>query len=227
MECIVLAGGLGTRLRSEIEDTPKCMAPINGKPFLAYLFEYLERQFVDTVILSLGYQHQVVSEWLNGKAFTFKIYRVVESDPLGTGGGIRLALRKAKEAQAFILNGDTLFDIDLHAMKAQMQSTDKAVIALKPMQHFERYGSVRLNHDNYIAAFKEKQFCEQGLINGGVYLLNTALENLYHFPDQFSFEKDFLEQEAGKGTLRGFQSDGYFIDIGIPEDYHRAEKELK
>jgi D-glycero-alpha-D-manno-heptose 1-phosphate guanylyltransferase len=112
-------------------------------------------------------------------------------------------------------------------MKAQMQSTDKAVIALKPMQHFERYGSVRLNHDNYIAAFKEKQFCEQGLINGGVYLLNTALENLYHFPDQFSFEKDFLEQEAGKGTLRGFQSDGYFIDIGIPEDYHRAEKELK
>lgn len=226
MECIILAGGLGTRLRSEIEDVPKCMAPINGKPFLEYLFEYLERQFVDTVILSLGYQHRVVSDWLNGKAFTFKIQRVVETDPLGTGGGIRLALRKAKEAQAFILNGDTLFDVDLRAMKAQMKPTDKAVVALKPMQNFDRYGSVLLDNNNYIKEFKEKEFCQNGLINGGVYLLNTGLENLHRFPDQFSFEKDFLEKESGCGSLHGFQSDNYFIDIGIPEDYHRAEKEF-
>lgn len=226
MECIILAGGLGTRLRSEIEDIPKCMAPINGKPFLEYLLEYLETQFVDSVILSLGYQHRVVSDWLNGKAFTFKIQRVVETDPLGTGGGIKLALRKAKEAQAFILNGDTLFPVDLRAMKAQLAPSDKVVVALKPMKDFDRYGSVVLNESNQIEGFREKQFCENGLINGGVYLLNTALENLHQFPDQFSFEKDFLEKEAGLGSLRGFPADSYFIDIGIPEDYHRAEREL-
>lgn len=228
MECIVLAGGLGTRLQSEIGDQiPKCMAPVNGEPFLQYLFDYFERQFVDTVILSLGYQHRVVSDWLNGKGFTFKIYRTVESDPLGTGGGIRQALRKAKEAKTFVFNGDTLFDVDLRAMSAQMQPTDKAVVALKPMQDFNRYGNVQTGKDGLISGFTEKQFCKEGLINGGVYLLNTALESLYNFPDHFSFEKDFLEKEAGKGTLRGFRSDGYFIDIGVPDDYYRAEKELK
>lgn len=227
MECIILAGGLGTRLRSEVNDLPKCMAPVNGKPFLEYLFNYLEQQFVDTVILSLGYRHEVVTDWLNGKAFTFKIHRTIEQEPLGTGGGIRQALRKAREAQAFILNGDTLFNVDLHAMKQQLKPTDKALVALKSMQHFDRYGTVKMDNQQHILEFKEKQFCEDGLINGGVYLLNTALENLHQFPEKFSFEKDFLEQEAGKNTLSGFLSEGYFIDIGIPEDYHRAQEELK
>lgn len=227
MECIILAGGLGTRLRSEINDVPKCMAPINGKPFLEYLFEYLERQFVDTVILSLGYRHEVVTDWLNGKAFTFKIHRTIEQEPLGTGGGIRQALRKAKEAQAFILNGDTLFDVDLQSMKQQLKPTDKALVALKPMENFDRYGTVTTDKQGYIQEFKEKQFCGAGLINGGIYLLNTALENLHHFPEKFSFEKDFLEKEAGQNTLSGFRSEGYFIDIGIPEDYQKAQSELK
>lgn len=226
MECIVLAGGLGTRLRSELEDIPKCMAPINGKPFLEYIFDYLERQFVDTVILSLGYKHRVVADWLNGKAFTFKIHRVVEQEPMGTGGGIKLALRKAREAQAFVINGDTLFDVDLRAMKEVMQPNDKAVIALKTMEKFERYGVVSMDAQNRILAFEEKKYCENGLINGGVYLFNTALESLHNFPDKFSFENDFLEPEARNKTLRGFKSDGYFIDIGIPEDYKRAQEEL-
>jgi len=226
MECIVLAGGLGTRLRSEVEDLPKCMAPVNGLPFLEYVFQYLESQFVDHVVLSLGYKHEAVTDWLNGKAFTFKIERVLEAEPMGTGGGIKLALRKCTEAQTFILNGDTLFKADLHAMKAGLQPTDKAVLALKRMEKFDRYGAVRTDADNRVIAFEEKKYCEQGLINGGVYLLNNALVNPRHFPDKFSFEKDFLEPEAANRSLRGYEDEGYFIDIGIPEDFRRAQKEL-
>lgn len=226
MECIVLAGGLGTRLRSEVENLPKCMAPVNGIPFLEYVFQYLESQFVDHVVLSLGYKHRVVTDWLNGKAFTFKIERVVESEPMGTGGGIKLALRKCTEAQTFILNGDTLFKVDLQAMKALLQPADKAVLALKRMEKFDRYGAVRTDAGNKIIAFEEKKYCEQGLINGGIYLLNNTLVNPHHFPDKFSFEKDFLEPEAANRSLRGYEDEGYFIDIGIPEDFRRAQKEL-
>lgn len=227
MECIVLAGGLGTRLKSEVPDLPKCMALINGYPFLEYLFNYLESQFMDHVILALGHQHQVVSDWLNGKGFTFKIQRVIEQEPLGTGGAIKLALRKAKEPNVFVLNGDTLYNADLRAMRACLQPQDKAVVALKPMKDFYRYGAVKLNEQQLITGFEEKKPQKEGLINGGIYLLNTALENYYNYPDVFSFEREFLEKEASKGLLRAYQDDHYFIDIGVPEDYQRAQEELR
>lgn len=226
MECIILAGGLGTRLKDEVRDVPKCLAPVNGQPFLAYVLNYLESQFIDHVILSLGYKHDHVINWINSKAFTFKLDRVIEKEPLGTGGGIKLALNKAKEKEVFILNGDTLFNIDLREMKKHLDNNVKAVIALKQMEDFERYGSVQLDADKRITAFKEKKAQKKGLINGGIYLLNTQLENLSSFPNRFSFEKDFLEQEVDNKTLKGYENDGYFIDIGIPEDYHRAQTEL-
>lgn len=226
MEAIILAGGLGTRLSSVVSDVPKCMAPVNGEPFLAYLLEYLENQGCDQVILSLGYKHEIVTDWLYNKAFLFKIKRVIEKEPLGTGGGIRMALNKSSEDQVFILNGDTMFNIPLKPMQALVSAHVKAVVALKPMQQFERYGAVQLDNQQYITAFEEKQFKENGLINGGVYLLNKAAENLQDFPEKFSFEKDFLEKEAGKASLKGYSCNDYFIDIGIPEDYEKAQREL-
>lgn len=227
MECIILAGGLGTRLSSVVSDVPKCMAPVGGEPFLAHILHHLEQQFVDNVVFSLGYKSEVVIEYLRTKAFTFKVSWVLEKEPMGTGGGIKRALMKTKEQEVFILNGDTLFNVDLRAMRASSDGGYKAMLALKPMENYDRYGSVQLDGGNRITAFEEKQFRKEGLINGGVYLLNKAKENLSAFPDKFSFEKDFLEQEAGEGTLQGFVSDTYFIDIGIPEDYHRAQQELK
>jgi len=226
MECIVLAGGLGTRLSSELGDLPKCMAPVNGQPFLAYVLNYLETQFVDHVILSLGYRHEAVTDWINTKGFTFKLHRVIEQEPLGTGGGIKLALNKSIKKEVFILNGDTLFDIDLRKMKTHLTAETKAVLALKPMKNFDRYGRVQMDENNNILSFEEKKPCDAGLINGGIYLLNKSLENFKSFPAKFSIEKDFLEKEVQAKTLKGFESDGYFIDIGIPEDYHRAQKEL-
>src|SRR5690554_780677 len=116
MECIILAGGLGTRLRDEVQDLPKCMAPVNGKPFLEYVLNYLESQFVDHVILSLGYKHESVIDWLKNKAFTFRLSTVIEREPLGTGGAIKRALQKSKAKQVYILNGDTYFDVDLRSL---------------------------------------------------------------------------------------------------------------
>lgn len=226
MEAIVLAGGLGTRLREEVKDIPKCMAPVSGKPFLEYVLNYLESQFVDQVILSLGYKHDVVTDWLKTKAFTFKIKWVIEQEPLGTGGGVRRALNKSEQPQVFILNGDTLFKVNLQEMQAASDEFHKAVLALKPMSNFDRYGAVQMDEAKNIIAFEEKQFRETGLINGGVYLLNKRSEDFRAFPDKFSLETDFLERQTGSKSLKGYESDAYFIDIGVPEDYQRAQTEL-
>lgn len=227
MECIILAGGLGTRLSGVVSDVPKCMAPVAGEPFLAHLLAYLENQFIDNVIFSLGHKSEVVIEYLRSKAYTFKTSWVLEPEPLGTGGGIRRALQKSKENDVFILNGDTMFDVNLRDMKAAFSNDYKAMLALKPMRDFERYGSVLLNDQNEILAFNEKQFQKEGLINGGVYLLNKANAHLESFPEKFSFENEFLEPEAQNHGLQGFTSDGYFIDIGIPEDYYKAQEDFK
>lgn len=227
MECILLAGGLGTRLSGVVNDVPKCMAPVAGEPFLAHLLRYLENQFVDNVIFSLGYKSEVVIEYLRTKAYTFKTSWVLEPEPLGTGGGIRRALMKSKEEDVFILNGDTMFDVDLRAMKTAFSKDHKAILALKPMLDFERYGSVQLNGQNEIIAFNEKQFQKEGLINGGVYLINKTKAGLESFPEKFSFETAFLEPEAQNHALQGFVSDSYFIDIGIPEDYYKAQEDFK
>ncbi len=227
MECILLAGGLGTRLSGVVSDVPKCMAPVAGEPFLFYILRYLERQQADHVIFSLGYKSEVVVEWLRQKAFTFKVSWVIEKEPLGTGGGIKLALQKSKEDHVFLLNGDTFFNVNLKQMRTAFRDTHKAMLALKPMENYDRYGSVSLNEDGTVIAFEEKQYKQKGLINGGIYLLNKAKENLGTFPSRFSFEQDFLTPQQEKNTLQGFLSDGYFIDIGIPEDYYRAQDELK
>jgi D-glycero-alpha-D-manno-heptose 1-phosphate guanylyltransferase len=181
---------------------------------------------VDQVILALGYKYESIIDWLKTKAFTFKIKWVIEQEPLGTGGGIKRALNKSEEQQVFILNGDTLFKVDLRQMRAASDQLHKAVLALKPMDNFDRYGVVQLDESQNIIAFEEKEFRKTGLINGGVYLLNKRSENFRAFPDKFSLETDFLEKEAGSKTLKGFTSNAYFIDIGIPEDYQRAQKEL-
>jgi D-glycero-alpha-D-manno-heptose 1-phosphate guanylyltransferase len=227
MECIILAGGLGTRLRGIVQDVPKCMAPVAGEPFLAHLFNWLEAQMCDHVILSLGYKHEVVIEWLRNKAFTFKLSWVIEQEPLGTGGGIKRACSKSKENHVFVVNGDTMFDISLRDMIAELGTEDKAVLALKPMKRFDRYGSVKISEDGYITAFCEKQFQEEGLINGGIYLLNKQKSQLQSMPDRFSFEQDFLEVEVGRKALKSIVQDAYFIDIGVPEDYYRAQEDFK
>ncbi|MBB3188751.1 nucleotidyltransferase family protein [Microbacter margulisiae] len=224
-ECIILAGGFGTRLQSVVNDRPKCLAPVNGRPFLEYLLAYLEQEHIQHAVLSLGYKHEKVEEWLASYNGELKITTVVEQEPLGTGGGIRLALQETRADQVYVVNGDTLFRVGLEQMLHQhRQGDNKATLALKPMQDFDRYGSVTFEK-GHITAFQEKRFCREGLINGGVYLLERDI--LADFPRKFSFEKEYLEVEAARNTIGGYVEDAYFIDIGIPEDYKRAQIDFR
>lgn len=228
MEAIVLAGGLGTRLRGVIGDAPKCMAPVNGQPFLAYLFRYLAVQQCTRVILSLGYGYNAVIDWLAGNPQPFIVDHVIETEPLGTGGGMALALQKATEDDVLVLNGDTMFQVNLHEMlmfhKLQNAAT---TLALKPMLQFERYGVVNVNAANIIVSFEEKQYKDKGLINGGIYAINRSSLFARQLPAKFSFEKDYLERFVTELSFRGFVSNDYFIDIGIPADYAQSITDFK
>lgn len=227
-EAIILAGGLGTRLRSAVPDLPKCMAPVNGKPFIAYVIDYLQSQGVEKFILSLGYKHEVITAFIKKQYPTLDVEYSIEEEPLGTGGAIRYACLKTTENNVIATNGDTLFKVDvskLHGFHA-MCGAD-CTLSLKPMKNFDRYGVVELNKDYSIASFKEKQHYDEGLINGGLYVLNTKKFLAEYLPLKFSFEKDYLEALYTKRRMYGVVQDEYFIDIGIPEDYERAQVELR
>lgn len=177
-EVIILAGGLGTRLRSVVSDVPKCMAPVAGKPFLWYLLKYLSNFDVERVVLSVGYLRDTIIDWVNeyGGEFPFGFDYAIETTPLGTGGGIKLALDKCLNNDVIVLNGDTFFNVELNEICGQHRLHPTSIaLALKPMEHFDRYGNVRVN-GNLIVDFEEKKYCDKGVINGGIYVisLNSA-----------------------------------------------------
>ncbi len=274
MEVIVLAGGLGTRLRSVVKEIPKCLAPIcfrtpegadscpdpsflpsrtpegtdscPERPFLGYLLDWLVNQGVEHVVFSVGYLREQVISYVEGHSWPFKYDFAIEESPLGTGGGIRLALEKCYENQVFVVNGDTFFPVQLK----DMPFASAVTLALKPMKDFDRYGSVSValpSEENYfsgrdpknqfssdstklshrgalqVRAFQEKQHCAEGLINGGVYAIDRGRLDLGSLPERFSFEKEVLEPGAALGEIGGWVSGAYFIDIGIPEDYRKAQ----
>ena len=228
MEAIVLAGGLGTRLRSELPDLPKCMAPIDGRPFIDILIELLQQQGIRHFILSLGYRADAVQEHLKSAYPEADFSFVVEEEPLGTGGAVMAALVAVRGDTVFVLNGDTCFDVDLPRL-AEFHATTHAdcTVALKPMRDFSRYGRVETDADGRILAFREKEPCAEGMINGGVYVLDKNALQKAGLPVRFSFEEGYLSAFLHRHRIMGMPQEGYFIDIGIPEDYRRAQRELK
>ncbi len=227
-EAIILAGGLGTRLQSVVSDVPKALAPVAGQPFLYFLLKQLKQQGFQRLVFSLGYKHELIEEYLWEWKEDFDMAFAIEEEPLGTGGGIRNAVLSTKEKTSFILNADTFFDVNLMDMFQfhQAQNAD-LTIALKPLTNFNRYGIVLLDEEKNIVGFKEKQPTESGLINGGIYLLTNQLLTDFTFPQKFSFERDFLETHLHFHHFKGYVSDGYFIDIGVPEDFAKANVDLK
>ena len=228
MEVIILAGGLGTRLQGVIGAQPKCMAPVNGKPFVWYLFRYLEREGCTHAVLSLGFLHQIVIDWLATQDTSFRVSFVIEHEPLGTGGGIQLALGACTADNVVILNGDTFFDVSLNELIKFHNSKNAATsLALKQMHNFDRYGVVNTIDNEVISSFEEKQQRIEGKINGGVYVVNREFVATKQLPQKFSFEKEYLEAFTNEGQFFGHTCDGYFIDIGIPKDYEQAAKDFK
>lgn len=228
-EALILAGGLGTRLKSEVPNNPKCMASVCDRPFIDYVVAYLHSFGVTRFIFALGYMSEVLIDHISTKYSHLDCDYVVESEPLGTGGAIKLAMSKSITPHPMVLNGDSLFEVDIAAMMNFYLSNDSMITcALKPMLDFSRYGTVQLKQNGRIAAFEEKTYCETGLINGGVYIIDrNKWTTGFDYPQKFSFEKSVLEVLSTQGRITGFVDDGYFIDIGIPEDYQRAQLEFK
>ena len=224
---IILAGGLGTRLRAALADLPKCMAPVAGKPFIAHVIDHLQQQGIQQFIFALGYKSEAFTDFLSQTLPPGSYKLSIEPEPLGTGGAIKLACTQLTEKTTLIANGDTLFKVQLDKMAGfHHMCAAHCTLALKPMQNFDRYGVVEINKDYSIRSFKEKQFYESGYINGGIYLLHAEKFLQEDLPEKFSFEKDYLEKFYSNRRMYGVVQDEYFIDIGIPEDYERAQKEL-
>jgi D-glycero-alpha-D-manno-heptose 1-phosphate guanylyltransferase len=151
----------------------------------------------------------------------------VETEPLGTGGAVKRACSKAVDPTVLVLNGDTLFREDAHALSSfHHHKQSDCSLSLKPMTQFERFGVVELNPDDSVKSFREKKYYPAGLINGGVYALQVDSFLKEDLPAVFSFEKDWLEKYYALRPMFGLAQDQYFIDIGIPEDYERAQREL-
>lgn len=229
-EAIILAGGFGTRLQSVVSDVPKPMAPINDIPFLNYIFDYLKFYKIEHVVLSTSYLSEKISQYYKNEFNGIKISYTKEETPLGTGGGIRLAMEKCYTKSILVLNGDSFFDVDLNSyFPLHQKFNSDCSLALRKVSNASRYGTIQLGNDCAIAKFKEKDSIEkEGLINGGVYILDRELFLSKTLPSiAFSIEKDFYEKRINELTLFGFEYKGYFIDIGIPEDYKKAQDDFK
>jgi D-glycero-alpha-D-manno-heptose 1-phosphate guanylyltransferase len=226
-EAIILAGGLGTRLRSAVPDLPKCMAPVGSRPFIAYVTDYFRRAGIRRFVFALGYKHSAFDDFFR-QTFPEGGYAVsLEHEPLGTGGAIRQACTLATEPTVLILNGDTFFRIGLEALSTfHHERGADCSLCLKPMRDFDRFGVVERDGEQRVRHFREKQYYAEGLINGGVYALDREKFLREHLPPVFSFEKDYLEKIVDSRQIYGLVQDSYFIDIGIPEDYRRVQNEI-
>ncbi|MCT7516363.1 nucleotidyltransferase family protein [Aliarcobacter cryaerophilus] len=229
MKAIILAGGFGKRLQNVVSDVPKPMAEINGKPFLVYLFDYLSLYGITEVLISVYYKAEKIKEYFDTKYKAINIQYIQESDPLGTGGAIKEALKTLKISEKYILvlNGDSLFNIDLYQLeKKTKEKNADIVIALKQMKNYSRYGTVLLDNDK-ITDFKEKSFHEEGYINAGIYCIKKDLFDHIVTEKVFSFE-EFLEKHIQTLALYSYISNNsYFIDIGVPNDYKKAQSDFK
>lgn len=227
MQALLLAGGLGTRLRSVVDDRPKPMAPVGDKPFLYYLVEQLKKNGITDVIFAVGYKGSMIEEYFgDGKEFGIKISYSYEKEQLGTAGAIKNAVKSINQEYFLVLNADTFYNLEYGSLlDIREQEGSKMVLVLREIEESSRYGVVTLNGSR-ITGFNEKvQGTGKALINGGVYLMDKSL--LDEIPEgKCSLENEMIPLWLNKGyKLSAYINDGYFIDIGIPEDYFRFRKD--
>lgn len=228
-EAVILAGGLGTRLRDVVSGIPKSMAPVNNKPFLAYLLDYLHKNGVRRVVLSVGYMHEKILNYFHSNYKNIEIVYSVESEPLGTGGAVSLAMKSVCSDEVFILNGDTLFNVDLKGFyDFYIKKHADVLLALRHVEDASRYGSVFCDDTGRITEFREKEIIPvPGLINGGIYLMKKNYLDLFHLSGKFSLEQDCFAKCCKESYIHGYVTENYFLDIGIPGDYNKAQNEFK
>lgn len=224
MQAIILAGGLGTRLRSVVPDLPKPMAPVAGRPFLAWVLDALVAADFRRAVLAVGYRFEAIQDYFGQAYRGLELAYSVESSPLGTGGALRLALDQVSASPVFVFNGDTFLDLDHAAMAAGHRAAGvRLSVAVAPVDDVSRYGALEI-HDDRIVGFLEKGSRGPGHINAGVYLVDTDL--LAELPSgrACSFEQEVLMGRVAELRPRAHGARGGFIDIGVPEDYDRAQR---
>lgn len=226
MEAIVLAGGLGTRLQSKLSGIPKAMAPVAGRPFLQILLNQLKRAGCTRVLLSVGHLHNVIQDYFGASFNGMRLDYVIEETPLGTGGAIRKALEEAEEAHVLALNGDTFLNADYAAMLRFNEAEGAGLtMAITRQPDVARYGEVVVAGKR-VVGFEEKGRQGPGWINAGAYVLPKQMPWPPTLAKRFSFEVDFLAAEVGRLAPAAYEVEGFFLDIGMPEDLDRAQREL-
>ena len=227
-EAIILAGGFGTRLSHVVSDVPKPMAPVYGKPFLTYLLDRLIDAGIRRVILATGYKHECIESYFGPSYRGTEIVYSQETTPLFTGGAIRKAAEQIQSEDFVVLNGDTLFDIDFAKLyDFHTKHHAKLSIALRQVADTSRYGSVTCTNDHIVSFSEKAESVGAGDINGGIYMINRSWLLNQDLPSKFSFEKELMQPMAGDPSFYGLSFNTYFIDIGVPEDYYRAQEEFK
>lgn len=229
---IILAGGLGTRLRSVIKNIPKPMAPVDGRPFLEYQLDYLLNQGLRRVVLSVGYRHEVIQAHFGYRYKELTVEYAIEPSPMGTGGAVILASQNLDLVHpVLVLNGDTWFPVSVTEL-VEMYERHRAglVMALRQVVSNERYGGIVLDDTQRIVNFLTPDQGVSQWINGGVYLMAPETLQLWqkYGAVQLSLEADlFAKGEVAREGMWGYASDAPFLDIGVPEDYARADSMLR
>lgn len=225
MEAIVLAGGFGTRLKEVVPDLPKPMAPVAGRPFLEILLASLAQKGFSRVIMSLGHMADKVTAHFGDHFAGMELVYEIEQTPLGTGGAARHALAQCTTDHVFVFNGDTFLDLEANDVEAHWQKYHAPIIVAREVPDTSRYGRLNIAHGR-VLGIVEKGMAGPGLINAGCYVLPTDILKGFPLGKAFSLEVDFLAKAVGKHRFDLFVTKGHFIDIGVPEDYARAQTEL-
>ncbi len=222
-EAVVLAGGLGTRLRAVVSDVPKPLAPVAGRPFLAWLLDRLAMQGMRRVVLATGHMAERVEAAIGMRWAGMEIAYSVEDKPLGTGGALKLALSKLAGDAVHVLNGDTFLRYSLHGLENAAYAADVPIaMALARVDDVSRYGAVEVK-DGKVIAFREKGAHGAGWINAGSYFLGVSALQALPTAEAFSLEAEYLYPQTAIGGLAAYTESVGFIDIGVPEDFARAQ----
>jgi D-glycero-alpha-D-manno-heptose 1-phosphate guanylyltransferase len=231
VDVIVLAGGKGTRLQSVVADVPKSLAPVGKQTMLDHILDALLIAGFRRIIFSTGYMKELVREHVAKRPFPEDVTVLFseEQEPLGTGGAIKKAMRHVTSDLVLILNGDTYFPIEYaRHIEEHRKHHAEVSLALASRDDVVHSGEVVIGAQNRITAFREKGGVSRaGLINGGVYVFNKDVLAAAGLPDAFSIEKDFFEKYLNDVRMHGFVFPDYFIDIGLPETYRKAQEDFR
>lgn len=225
LEAIVLAGGFGTRLRQVVSDRPKPMAPVAGRPFLEIVLTSLASKGFGRVILSLGFMADKIVSHFGCQFAGMEIAYEIENTPLGTGGALRQALLCCNADHVFVFNGDTYLDLEVSDVEENWQARHAPIVVARAVQDTARYGRLEIAGDRIIN-FAEKGIAGPGLINAGCYVLPSSILDRFALGRPFSLEAEFMTEAVCTQRFDVFVTNGYFIDIGVPDDYILAQTEL-